>query len=261
MDNIRVMIVDDNKQLCDLTKRFLETKESIEVVGIANHGRDALEMIGSLHPDILLLDLVMPQVDGYYILEKLAENENGHRPEVIVLTALGRDDFIQRAINLGARYYMVKPFDYGMLYERILEVAGSSSMEKEALPLPLPTSSHGNTPTLDERIANLFLTIGIPAHIKGYHFLREAVKMVIDDSEMINAITKQLYPGIAKRFNTSSSKVERAIRHSIEVAWTRGRIENFNQVFGYKVFSPGEKPTNGEFIALIADKLSMERSA
>lgn len=259
MDSIRVLIVDDNQQLCDLTRRFLEAREEIEVVGVANHGRDAMELIASQRPDVLLLDLIMPQVDGYTILEQLGADESIHRPEVIVLTALARDDFIQRAINLGARYYMVKPFDYNMLYKRILEVAGLRREEISVRPSALPQAA--SAPSLDENIANMFLTIGIPAHIKGYHFLREAVKMVVDDAEMINAITKQLYPGIAKRFNTSASKVERAIRHSIEVAWTRGRVDNFNQVFGYKVFSPGEKPTNGEFIALIADKLSIERTA
>lgn len=258
MDTITVLLVDDNQQLCELTCQYLESREGIQVVGCATHGTDALRMIDELKPDVLLLDLIMPQIDGYYILQQLRRPEAIHRPATIVLTALGRDDFIQRAVDLGANYYMIKPFDFNMLYQRILDTVGVQKQEQAIVPT---TVSLGHAPSLDERIANMFLTIGIPAHIKGYQFLREAVKMVLDDPEMINAITKQLYPGIGKRFNTSASKVERAIRHSIEVAWTRGRVENFNQVLGYKVFAPGDKPTNGEFIALIADKLSMERSA
>jgi two-component system response regulator (stage 0 sporulation protein A) len=180
------------------------------------------------------------------------------RPEVIITTALGRDDFINRAMMLGAQYYIVKPYKLDLLYNRIHDMMG---LRMRVASAPTPILSPSVAPSLDERIASMFLTIGIPAHIKGYHFLREAVKMVLEDGSMINAITKALYPGIAKRHSTTASKVERAIRHAIDVAWTRGRIENFNQVFGYKVFSPGDKPTNGEFIALIADKLSMERSA
>ncbi len=257
MNTIRVLVAEDNQPLCNQMKRYFDTCSDIEIVGFAVNGREAMEMVTQLTPDVLLLDIIMPEIDGFFVLEQLEQADMEKKPEIIVITGLGRDDFVQRAMSLGAQYYIVKPYKLDLLYSRIHDMMG----------LRLRMNTHAasiqpaQTPSPDEKIASMFLTVGIPAHIKGYHFLREAVKMVLEDPGMINAITKALYPGIAKRHATSASKVERAIRHAIEVAWTRGRIENFNQVFGYKVFSPGDKPTNGEFIALIADKLAMERSA
>jgi two-component system response regulator (stage 0 sporulation protein A) len=160
-------------------------------------------------------------------------------------------------MELGASYYMVKPFDNHVLNRRIQEVAGQKSGAPVRSLLTMPTGHK----SLDEKITSIFLMIGIPAHIKGYQFLREAVRMVIEHSDVINRITKELYPSIAKRYDTSSSKVERAIRHAIEVAWSRGKIDNLNQIFGYTIYAKGDKPTNGEFIALVADKLLMEQSA
>ena len=161
-------------------------------------------------------------------------------------------------MNMGADYYMIKPFDMHTLYTRIREVANQNDITAyagdEAV---LPAGEI----TIDEKVTNIFLSIGIPAHIKGYAYLREAVRMVVEDHDVINRITKELYPGIAKRFSTTSSKVERAMRHAIEVAWSRGRLDSVNRIYGYKVFSAEDKPTNGEFIALIADKVSMRQSA
>jgi len=182
-------------------------------------------------------------------------------PAVIALTALSRDDFIVRAVQLGVYYYMLKPFDLSVLLSRVRE-----AMERRRAPriqtklAAIPQVSSANK-SAEERITSVFLSIGIPAHIKGYQFLREAVKMCIETPDMINRITKELYPGIARKYNTSASKVERAIRHAIEVAWGRGRIDVLNQVFGHNVCSLDAKPTNGEFIALVSDKLSLERSA
>ena len=153
---------------------------------------------------------------------------------------------------------MVKPFDMRHLMSHIRDLSGGRIRPADAAPTPRETH---RVQTLDERLGSLFLTIGIPAHIKGYQFLRQAVKMVVNEPDMINRITKELYPGIARHFGTSASKVERAIRHAIEVAWNRGRIETLNTAFGCKVCTPEDKPTTGEFIAMIADKLSMERSA
>ena len=174
---------------------------------------------------------------------------------MIVLSALGRDDFIMRAVELGARFYMIKPVDMNVLTGRIREVCGQAS------DAPVPANRvnlPGRAPSIDEKLASLFLTIGIPAHIKGYSFLREAVKMVIENPDVINRITKELYPGIGKRFNTSASKVERAIRHAIEVAWSRGRIDTLNKAFGCRVATKEDKPTNGEFIAMLSDKFRLE---
>ena len=164
-----------------------------------------------------------------------------------MLTGLAGDDFIARALRLGASYYMVKPFEMELLYKRICEIARRSEPQPEPQP-PEQTNA-------DEAIVNLFLTLGIPAHIKGYQYLREAVKMVLADRDVINRITKELYPGIAKKFDTSASKVERAMRHAIEVAWSRGRLDTVNRMYGYKVFDAMDKPTNGEFISCITEKL------
>ena len=178
------------------------------------------------------------------------------RPEVIVLTGLNRDDFIMRAISLGASYYMVKPFDMHLLYSRIVEIAGRGRDAGEGM-AELAQAAE----SADERITNLFLTLGIPAHIKGYQYLREAVLMVLENRDVLNRITKELYPGIARRFDTSASKVERAMRHAIEVAWSRGRLDTVNQMYGYKVFDAMDKPTNGEFISCVAEKIGRMKSA
>ena len=207
-------------------------------------------------PDILVMDIIMPRRDGFMALEEIGRMEPELRPKVIVLTGLARDDFIMRAIRLGASYYMVKPFDMHLLYSRIVEIAG------EAQPAVAGCDEISAAPeTLDEQITNLFLTLGIPAHIKGYAYLREAVHMVIDNHDVINRITKELYPGVARRFDTSASKVERAMRHAIEVAWSRGRLDTVNKMYGYKVFDAMDKPTNGEFISCVAEKIGGNRSA
>ena len=257
MEGIRVLLVDDNAELRRLVADFLAKQEGITVVGQASNGAEALQILSEQSVDILLMDIIMPQMDGYALLEELRRRSFDPIPQVIVLTALGRDDFIMRAVELGARYYMVKPFEVQVLAARIREIAGQPVRSLE--PTRAATAGHGQS--LDERLSSLFLTIGIPAHIKGYQFLREAVKMVIDNPDVINRITKELYPGIGRRFNTTASKVERAIRHAIEVAWSRGRIETLNRAFGCKVASKEDKPPNGEFVAMIADKLSMERTA
>jgi two-component system response regulator (stage 0 sporulation protein A) len=238
---------------------FFARQDNIELIGEAHDGLVALQLIENDRPDVVLLDMVMPKMDGFSVLESLAQKKLQNPPAIIALTALNRDDFISRTITLGVYYYMLKPFDLGVLHQRVLEAVVRRAQPRVDTPIPVlfppPTKS------IDERITNVFLTIGIPAHIKGYQFLREAVKMVLDAPDMINRITKELYPGIARKFNTSSSKVERAIRHAIEVAWGRGRIDVLNQVFGNNVCTLDAKPTNGEFIALVSDKLSLERSA
>ena len=254
MNRIRVMLADDNRNLLRMVSEYLNRQPDIEVVAQVSDGMEVPGAIIEHHPDILVLDIIMPRQDGFMTLEKLSEPDFPAKPRVIMLTGLARDDFIMRAIRLGASYYMVKPFDLSLLYARILEVAGEGESPATLMPEAAPES-------VDEQISNLFLTLGIPAHIKGYQYLREAVRMVLQDRDIINRITKELYPGIARRFDTSASKVERAMRHAIEVAWTRGRLETVNQMYGYKVFKREDRPTNGEFIALIADKLSIKQTA
>ena len=260
MDTIRVVVAEDNLQLRDMIAQYLAQQDGIDVTGTAANGAEALQLVEEQEPDVLICDMIMPQVDGYAVLERLQTMSLRHKPGVIALTALGRDDFIARAINLGVCYYMVKPFDFAMLAQRVYEAAGEEN-RADALSTRIRQENNASADNLEERIANLFLTVGIPAHIKGYQFLREAVKMVIDNPDLMGRITKELYPGIAHRFGTTSSKVERAIRHAIEVAWNRGRIEALDEAFGKNVCSLDDKPTNGEFIALVADRLRIEKSA
>ena len=255
MDKIRVMLADDNLSLLRLLTDYLGRKPDIELVAAVSDGVEIPDAVREFAPQILVMDIIMPRRDGFMTLEALGGMEAAIRPRVIVLTGLARDDFIMRAIQLGASYYMVKPFDMELLYERIVEVA------REQPAAVLAAAPQAADESVDERITNLFLTLGIPAHIKGYQYLREAVRMVLENHDVINRITKELYPGIARKFDTSASKVERAMRHAIEVAWTRGRLDAVNQMYGYRVFAREDKPTNGEFIAMVSDKLAVKKTA
>ena len=254
MEKIKVLIADDSTVVLDVLSSYLREKEDIELVGMADNGLAVMDVLRSQPVDVVLLDMVMPKLDGFGVLMEMQKLNLPHRPRVIAVTALMRDDFIQRAISLGSDYYILKPFELDVVYQRIVEKNQPAEISAE----PPVRAPQAQTCSLDERIANIFLSMGIPAHIKGYHFLREAIKLVVNDREMINAITKDLYPTVALNFNTTSSKVERAIRHAIDVAWTRGQMENINMLFGSRLY---EKPTNGEFIALIADRLAIEKSA
>ena len=256
MEKIRVMLAEDNQSILRLLSDFLSGKPEIELVAAVSDGAAILDAVREHGPDVLVMDVIMPRKDGFMALEELGRIDECARPKVIVLTGLSRDDFIMRAIALGASYYMVKPFDLHVLYHRILEVAGE---EPDVVASSAPRGEAAES--TDEQITNLFLTLGIPAHIKGYQYLREAVRMVMENHDVINRITKELYPGIARKFGTSASKVERAMRHAIEVAWTRGRLDTVNQMYGYKVFQKDDKPTNGEFISCVVEKLSVKKSA
>lgn len=252
---IRLLIVDDNAPLAAEISAFMNAQQEIEVVGTAENAREALEMVKLVHPNAIVADLIMPQTDGFFLLEKLSGGEYGPMPKIIMLSAVSSESLYARAIALGATYYMNKPFSMDTLYQRLLDFFDLRKLDIQKQPALVRSKS------LDERITSIFLSIGIPAHIKGYQFLKEAIKLVIKKPEIINSITKQLYPSIARNFETSPSKVVRAIRHAIEVAWNRGRIENLNTIFGYNIYTKNDKPTNGEFIALIADRLMLEESA
>lgn len=255
MNRIRVLLADGNPGLLNILGDYLGRRRDIEVVARVSDGADVMDAVRSQLPDVIVMDIILPRRDGFMVLEQLNQLDEPSRPKVIVLTGLARDDFILRAIRLGAGYYMVKPFDMQLLCDRIIEIA----REREAIVTETRREEVGES--ADEKITNLFLTLGIPAHIKGYQYLREAVRMVMDDHSLINRITKELYPGVAKAYATSASKVERAMRHAIEVAWNRGRLETVNHMYGYRVFDKQDKPTNGEFIALVADKIAMKKTA
>lgn len=258
---INVLIADDNKDFCDIISEYLQKQEDIDVVGIANDGLEVMDMIYTTQPDILVLDIIMPHLDGLGVLEKLNSSDMEVIPKIIVLSAVGQDKITQRAISLGADYYIVKPFDLEIFVKRMRELILDESTEIEKRPLIASNVSQiGSTKnsSLESGVTNIIHEIGVPAHIKGYQYLREAIMMVVNNIELLSGITKELYPSIAEKFNTTPSRVERAIRHAIEVAWNRGRIDTINKLFGYTVHDEKGKPTNGEFIAMIADKLRMQ---
>ncbi len=257
MYNTKILIVDDHGTLRKSLAEYLRRQDGVDLVAEAANGLEALNALRETRFDVMVTDIVMPMMDGYMLLEEMRRQHLSHLPKTIVTSALGRDDFITRAISLGAVFYMVKPFEPEHLWEHIRDLQEDSA----AFPPAARTQEAPHVQSLDERLGSLFLAIGIPAHIKGYQYLRCGIKMVIDQPDIINRITKELYPSIARHFGTSASKVERAIRHAIEVAWNRGRVDTLNRAFGCRVCTPEDKPTNGEFIAMIADKLSMERSA
>ncbi|MBO5925567.1 MAG: sporulation transcription factor Spo0A [Clostridia bacterium] len=234
-------------------EEYFDSHREFEVIGSSDNGSETVEEVMKTRPDILLCELIMPIKDGYTILNEL--KNRGSKTEVYIVSSLSKETFVNKAIELGAKYYMCKPISPESMAERIL---GISNMTSERATRVLESRVDVRTKTLEEKITNVFITVGIPAHIKGYQFLREAVKMAVERPEIINAITKKLYPAIAEHYSTTPSKVERAIRHAIEVAWNKGRIENINNIFGLKVYTAQEKPTNGEFIALVADKMLIE---
>ena len=243
---IRVYIADneEEKEIFD----FFRKNDKFSLVGTSDNGESALKDIILLKPDVVIMEIVLSGIDGFDLLEKLKFNMKNEIPKIIFVSKLSHSGFVTKALNEGANYFMVKPVSPENLEERIFDVLASDNKVE---------ISQTNK-VLDEKISNIFISIGIPAHIKGYQFLREAVKLAVETPEIIGSITKKLYPTIAERFETSSSKVERGMRHAIEVAWNRGKIENINSLFGLKIYNSNEKPTNGELIALIADKMIME---
>ena len=257
MSKIKVLIADDNREFVDLLKDFLSEQSDIEIIGVAYNGNEALEILEEDVPDVMILDIIMPHLDGLGVLEKIKGLKFDKPPKIILLTAFGQENITQRAVELGASYYILKPFDMEVLVNRIRQVFNNQLVTPNARsPKKLIKGKN-----LDANITNLIHEIGVPAHIKGYQYLREAIIMVYNDIEILSAITKSLYPRIATKFNTTPSRVERAIRHGIEVAWQRGNIEALKMMFGYTINTSKAKPTNSEFIAMVADKLRIEHQA
>jgi len=245
-----VLLADDNREFCSILDEFLNAQPDVEVVGIAYNGNEALELVEKTQPDILLLDIIMPHLDGIGVLEQLSTQED--RPKVIMLTAFGQEDFTQRVVEMGADYYVLKPFDLEVLVNRIHQLCRQTTVSKRP-----PARAR----SLDQEVTRIICEIGIPAHIKGYVYLREAILMVIARQDLLSAVTKELYPTIASKYRTTPSRVERAIRHAIEVAWNRGNFDLINRVFSHTVNQDRGKPTNSEFIAMVADKLRMDVKA
>lgn len=242
----KIMIVDDNKDFCEILKEYFEGQEDCTVSGVANNGLQALDILAQDMPDVMILDLIMPHLDGIGVLEKISL-EYDVRPKVIILTAFGQEAMTKRAVELGASYYILKPFDLEVLGNRVRQLANNQSG-------PINVH-HTKIRNLDVEVTNLIHQMGVPAHVRGYQYLREAIILVIGEMGLLGAVTKELYPMIAEKYNTTPSRVERAIRHAIELAWDRGNVELMNKFFGYTIDVERGKPTNSEFIAMVADRL------
>ena len=263
---ISVLIADDNQDFSHTLASYINSQEDMEVMAIAKDGNEAIDIIANTTPDVALLDVIMPHLDGLGVLEHINMITNEQKPICIMLSAVGQDKITQKAINLGAEYYVVKPFDIELLIKRIREIKmykpgqGNSFITRETKQqyIDLSASESKKQENLEALVTNVIHEVGVPAHIKGYQYLREAIMMVVNDIDVINQITKSLYPKIASKYNTTPSRVERAIRHAIEVAWGRGQQEAVESIFGYTISASKGKPTNSEFIAMIADKLRLE---
>ena len=269
-EKITVLIADDNQEFSTTLATYLKNQEDMVVVGRAKDGNEAVDMVSSLMPDVLLLDVIMPHLDGIGVLEQMNMIKLNKKPICIMLSAVGQDKVTRRAIELGAEYYVVKPFDIDLLITRIRELKNykPSSQNNNFIAreigiskpqyIEIPTDSASKEDNIEALVTNVIHEVGVPAHIKGYQYLREAIIMVINDIDVINQITKCLYPQIANKFHTTPSRVERAIRHAIEVAWGRGEQKTVENIFGYTISASKGKPTNSEFIAMISDKLRLE---
>jgi two-component system response regulator (stage 0 sporulation protein A) len=262
---IKVLFADDSSDFCEIINDYFSTYQDIKIVGIAKNGLQAYEMIIQKEPDIVVLDMIMPYIDGIGVLEKLKANPPRKMPLIIILSAVGQENITKNAISLGAQYYFVKPFSLDLLAERIRKLSR-----------PIETESINKTSTMNSKspfvkadsqvwiddiegyVTTLIRDLGVPAHIKGYQFLRDAIIMVENDMDMIDSVTKLLYPAIAKRYNTTAPRVERAIRHAIEVAWERGEANTIRRIFGYTVSTSKKRPSNTEFIATVLDTLRLE---
>ncbi|MFC4078207.1 sporulation transcription factor Spo0A [Salinithrix halophila] len=251
---MRVVLADDNREFAELLKDHLNSQQDIEVIGVAYNGNEVMDLLDREMPDVLVLDIIMPHLDGLGVLEKLNDRSEA-MPKIIMLTAFGQENITQRAVELGAAYYILKPFDMEVLTHRIRQMQGRPVTSTRGTGI---TASAPRTENLDANITNVIHEIGVPAHIKGYLYLREAITMVYNEVELLGAITKTLYPRIAEKYNTTPSRVERAIRHAIEVAWSRGNMDSIRKLFGYTINVSKAKPTNSEFIAMVADKLRIE---
>lgn len=258
MEHLNVAIADDNERILDMLESIINTDKELNVVGKAKNGEEMCQIIRNKQPDVVLLDLIMPKMDGLTVMECVSHDRSVKKtPCFIVVTAVGQEKITEDAFNKGANYYIMKPFNNELLLNRIKNVKRTyKTYEKRAEDIIVNT--HPSAEDLENRVTDMLHEIGIPAHIKGYHYLRDAIIMAVGDMDVLNAITKILYPTVAKKYQTTSSRVERAIRHAIEVAWSRGKLDTLDDLFGYTVSNGKGKPTNSEFIALIADTIQLE---
>ena len=266
MAELNIAIADDNPQALSLLEHILEAEEDFRVVGKANHGEEAYEMIMKTSPDVVLMDVIMPRMDGISVMEKVQKNSGLEKsPAFIMVTAVGSEHMTEEAFDLGASYYIMKPYSREIIIDKIRRIgrargkmSGSPSPAGIRHVKPYVDKKEYMEQNLENDVTQMLHEIGIPAHIKGYQYLRNAITISVEEQEMLTSVTKVLYPSIAKKHQTTPSRVERAIRHAIEVAWSRGKMDTINEIFGYTVSNGKGKPTNSEFIALIADKIRLD---
>ena len=248
MENRRtVLLADANEEFRTMVREAIEKTGEFAVVGNVGTGTEVLQLVNQLHPDLVLMDILLPGLDGMSVLRQLRGQTGENMPKIILLSAFCTDQIIGEAVTLGASYFMQKPCEINTLLDRMGSVFSKPMVPEE------------HAVYLKNLVTDVIHEIGVPAHIKGYQYLREAIIIAVDDMDVINAVTKVLYPAVAKRFETTPSRVERAIRHAIEVAWDRGDLETLQKYFGYTVSNSKGKPTNSEFIAMIADRLVLEQ--
>ena len=262
MEKLNIAIADDNERMVRLLGDIVRSDEELQVIGTAKDGVEAYELIKTAEPDVVLLDIVMPKMDGLGVMEKVNKDSTIKKhPAFIMISAIGQEKITEDAFRLGADYYIMKPFDNDMVISRIKDVKNRNVARPSEVRKVQPYEKREELKerNLEADVTAIIHEIGVPAHIKGYQYLRDAIVMVVEDMDLLGAVTKELYPAIAKQNKTTPSRVERAIRHAIEVAWNRGRLETINDLFGYTVQHDKGKPTNSEFIAIIADKLRLER--
>lgn len=247
---IKILVVDDNEGLVGLIKEYFSSSDKIEVVECASNGEEAINILkeGKIEFDIMLLDLVMPVKDGISVLSYMKENKI--KKKVIVMTSYNEEETIRDVSEYGVRYYCLKPFDLEDLKNKIIQTIAYKKSNDKIIEL--------ENRDIQIQVTKLLHALGIPSHIKGYQFIRSAILMVYENPGLIGGITKELYPDLSIKFNTSVQRVERAIRHAIEVSWLRGDIDLMEEIFGHSVDIDRAKPTNSEFIVTIADKLRLE---
>jgi len=253
---IKIIIADDNRNFCNMLQNYLQDQEDLSITGVANNGLEAWELIQAQDPDLIILDLVMPSLDGLGVLERLNARTTIARPKIIMLTAFGQESLTHEAMMLGVDYFILKPFDLDILRKRIhtlTQDTPSTTPHFSSTASPIVVGQ-GNEHNIVFEVTAMMHQIGIPAHVKGYQYIRDAILRVVEDVSLLGAITKELYPSIAKKFDTAPSRVERGIRHAIELAWERGQTDTLKRIFGYSMNIERQKPTNSEFIALLSDK-------
>lgn len=259
MARLSVAIGDDNERILEILGEIVKSDKELTLVGKANNGEEMYQIIKNKEPDVVLLDLIMPKMDGLSVMEEVRKNKNLKKyPSFIIITAVGQEQITEDAFRKGASYYIMKPFHNATVLNRIKFIQNEVQSDNKVgnTVINLKDTAENN---LENQVTNMIHEIGIPAHIKGYHYLRDAIIMAVEDMDVLNAITKILYPTVAKKHQTTSSRVERAIRHAIEVAWSRGKLDILDNLFGYTVSNGKGKPTNSEFIALVADTIRLEQ--